>query len=289
MKVTEYAYAKINLYLDVISRRDDGFHNVLSVMHSVGLCDELTLTARQSSATVIILRVLSEEQIPSGPDNLVYKAVEQYLLASGITARVDIKLKKNIPVGAGLGGGSTDAAAALRAMNRIFGAQDTEQLLRLALSIGSDVPYCLLGGTYICEGRGEPTRRLDIQPLNFVVVLGKDRLTAKDGYAALDLLYSDFGGTVQKSTLSQSELYAAFSNGNPAPSCLYNVFEKVDLDGVKRALKVREALLELGASAARMSGSGPAVFGIFETKNAAETAFDKIKSLGYDAYLTSSV
>ena len=289
MKIIESAHAKINLYLDVLARRNDGFHDILTVMHSVGLCDELTVTAERAESSSVSLSVASDYPVPSGRDNLAYRAAEKYIEAAGITARVVIELKKRIPMEAGLGGGSSDAAAVLRAMNKIFGILSDGELQTIALSLGSDVPFCLVGGTCLCDGRGVPKQRLDTNSLNLLIVLGSGRITAKEGYDALDKLYSNFDGTVPKPTKDLAAIRPAFFKGEIEQDILYNVFERIPLAPIAEAISLRNLLLKNGAKAALMSGSGPAVFGIFEIKSEAEKAFDAMIKLGYSVYLTKSV
>ena len=289
MRITEYAYAKINLYLDVLSKRDDGFHDIRSVMHSVDLCDLIELSAEPSDKTEIALRITSDADIPSGEDNIVFKAVRQYLLSVGITARVNINLKKSIPVEAGLGGGSSDAAAALRAMNRIFGKLFDDELFDLALTLGSDVPYCLVGGTKLCRGRGVPTSALSVPPMHVLIALGTERITAKEGYLALDRKYSDFDGTVSKPELSESEIISAFTPAGIDEGVLYNVFESLDIPKLSEVKRIKRSMSEQGAKGSLMSGSGPAVFGIFSTKTEAEIALQHLEALGIKTYLTQSI
>jgi len=152
MYATERAYAKINLYLDVLGKRPDGYHSLLTLMQSVSLFDTIDLCVAESEQTEINIKVeypredaadIFVDSVPSGSENLVYKAASAYLLKTGITSKVDIVLTKRIPVGAGLGGGSSDAAAALRAMNKVFGFMDDLALLEIAAELGSDVPFCL--------------------------------------------------------------------------------------------------------------------------------------------------
>jgi 4-diphosphocytidyl-2-C-methyl-D-erythritol kinase len=153
---TEFAYAKINLTLDVVSKRSDGFHDIESVMHSLSLCDELIFTVCESDKTEISLEIKGNDSLPTDKNNLVCRAALLYLDKIGESARIGVTLIKKIPSAAGLAGGSSDAAATLRAMNRLYdGRLSEDELLTLAASIGSDVPYCLVGGTALCEGRGE--------------------------------------------------------------------------------------------------------------------------------------
>ena len=171
MRITEKAYAKINLFLDVLRRREDGFHDILSVMHSVSLADIINVDAFYAEQTHITIATDSKE-LSVDSSNLIYKAVEKYLGYFEFNANVSIYLEKNIPIGAGLGGGSSDAAATLRALNKIFCKADIDQLLELASELGSDVPFCVLGGTSVCVGRGESFHQLDTTPtFDFVIAI----------------------------------------------------------------------------------------------------------------------
>ncbi|MBO7170061.1 MAG: 4-(cytidine 5'-diphospho)-2-C-methyl-D-erythritol kinase, partial [Clostridia bacterium] len=155
MKVNEKAYAKINLFLDVTGKREDGFHELVSVMHSVGLADEIEVETKQADYSCITLE-MKNSSLPADERNLAYLAAEAFLDKTGITAAVHIRLEKHIPVCAGLGGGSSDAAAVLRAMNASFdNPLSVSELCELGATLGSDVPFCVVGGTRLCRGIGE--------------------------------------------------------------------------------------------------------------------------------------
>ena len=149
------AYAKINLFLAVGDLRPDGFHDILTVMRRTSLSDDVILETVADGRSEITLTVAGGDGVPTDNGNIAYIAAEEYLLAAGITDSVRIEIEKRIPVGAGLGGGSADAAATLRALDGIYGALSEEKMLEIALALGSDVPFCLFGRTAICEGRGE--------------------------------------------------------------------------------------------------------------------------------------
>ena len=191
MQVNEKAYAKINLFLDVTERRQDGFHNIVSVMQSVSLCDTILLNASCSDNTLI--RITSDDPgLPLDENNLIYKAAEKYLSYYGICAEVDIHLTKQIPIGAGLGGGSSDAAATLRALDKVFNLSSGNDLLRLSAEIGSDVPFCLIGGRALCTGRGEQLEAVKEYPINhFVISIGKEKVSTPKAYRALDEKYGN--------------------------------------------------------------------------------------------------
>ena len=282
--VTEKAYAKINLFLDVCALRSDGFHDLKTVMQRISLCDTLCLSAIPSDSTEISLCIKGAE-LPSDKGNLVYRAVSEYLSEAKIDARVCVTLEKNIPIAAGLAGGSSDAAAALRAINRELGAFGDAELLGIAARLGSDVPFCLVGGTTLCEGRGEIMTELPkLGTTHLVVAIGEDRISTPAAFARLDALFSRFDGSVVTGGEKRLEsLLSSIENASFNIEGLFNIFE-TDID--KNAIsvsKIKAEMLDMGASAAMMSGSGPSVFGIFtspeETKKAARALCD----LGYFA------
>ena len=160
MTVFEKAYAKINLFLDVTGRRNDGYHDIVTVMHSISLCDNIKLTTIPSDERRITI-ISNDSSLPVDSSNLVYKSAEKYMSNFNIKDSVEIWLEKRIPVGAGLGGGSSDAAAPLRALNRIYRCATKDQLLQMAAELGSDVPFCIDGGCATCTGRGENVRKFD--------------------------------------------------------------------------------------------------------------------------------
>ena len=196
--VKEKAYAKINLFLDVLSKREDGFHDIRTVMHTVSLCDDVTVFYTPRDKTSIRISVDGNRYLPQDSRNLAYRAAELYLKKTAITASVEIKLIKRIPVAAGLAGGSADAAAVLRALNRINHKRLTDKALsELAGELGSDIPYCLFGKSALCEGRGENITRLPNAFLgHFVVAVGNEHVSTPKAYGALDVTFSDFDGSI---------------------------------------------------------------------------------------------
>ncbi len=287
----EYAYAKINLYLDVLSKRDDGFHEVKTVMHSLSLCDELTVSLSPSNSRGIHITVSGDTRLPTDSRNLAYRAAELFLDSILLDAQVSIKLKKNIPIAAGLAGGSSDAAAVLRAMNRLAGRPLTgKRLLSLASALGSDVPYCLLGGTAICLGRGEHISRLPGAFLHAVVAISDEHISTPAAYAGLDELYSDFTGCRdQHPDRLYDALAASLSDGASELPELYNIFENVILPICPKAEQIKAKLSSMGATHTLMSGSGPSVFGIFGTESAARAAAEALLRDGFRAHYAHSV
>lgn len=283
MKLKEKAYAKINLFLDVLSVRSDGFHNIRSVMHSLDLSDTLEISIEENENTVITLS--TDIDLPVDINNLAYRAAKVYLDGAGIAARIDIRISKRIPISAGLGGGSSDAAAVLRALNKAYGAYDREGLIKSALSIGSDVPYALFGGTAICEGRGEPVSHVTLNDeLFFVVSKSDDSVSARDAYTDLDSKYmSDSGALLLDRDYSAAPQISFSSATGLIQAPIFNVFESVVGDKLAGVASIKEILYANGALASLMSGSGPAVFAIFDKKSKAENATAELRSLGYYA------
>ena len=289
--VKEYAYAKVNLYLDVVGRRPDGFHDIKTVMQSVALADVLTVSESAAPAPSVALTLKGNARLPTDTQNLAVKAAYAYMKHAGLSRRIHITLDKKIPIGAGLGGGSSDAAATLRAMNRLFGKMLSERvLLELAASIGSDVPFCLLGGTALCEGRGERVMRLSLpRALYFVIGSSGEHISTPTAYAALDGIYSFFDGSVPFGKTHLCDALSRFLKDDGDLPTLYNIFEEAILPECPSAAAIREKLLTLGAISALMSGSGPSVFGIFEDEISAKNAADALNALGYRATFAKSV
>ena len=290
--VKEYAYAKVNLYLDVLSKREDGFHDVKTVMHTVSLADEVTVTVKPSATARVTLCVVGHSKLPTDSRNLAVKAAELFLASTLISAEVNIRLVKNIPVAAGLAGGSTDAAAVLRALNKVFKRPLTEKrLLALAGELGSDVPYCLLGGTALCYGRGEIIERLpENLRLNVVVAIADEYVSTPTAYSELDRIYADFKEPrSDDSSLAFDAVIKAVTTGKLTDVKLFNVFENAIFPICSKAENIKKKMLELGATHSLMSGSGPSVFGIFPDEASATNAKSCFVNEGFRAYCALSV
>mgnify|MGYP003291955683 CR=1 FL=1 len=263
--ITKQAYAKVNTYLDVISKRDDGFHDILSVMRAVSLADTVRVEVLDNSVTSINLSV-SGADLPCDERNLAYRAAAKLLEKFGFCSEINIEIE--IPMEAGLAGGSTDAAATISALAEHYGISDKAALLELALEIGSDVPFCLVGGSMLCGGRGEKMTPVSGKFMHLVIAIGNSRVNTAAAYRRLDELHDDFKSP--KKILPEDY-----------ESRLYNIFEET-ADGETLALKERLSALSDGG--ALMSGSGPSIFGIFDTEEAALAARDSLIREGYTAY-----
>ena len=288
--IIERAYAKINLFLDVCSLRADGFHNVKTLMQSVSLCDELHIDVTDSNTRNIELTVNGAE-LSADADNLVYRAALAYLDATDISAYVHVTLEKNIPIAAGLAGGSSDAAATLRALNRYFGALRDDELLSVAAQLGSDVPFCLVGGTALCEGRGEIMTPISgVSGIPLVIAIGDDRISTPRAFARLDELFSNFDGSVSTGSDGKlQQILTSLETGDANLPGLFNIFE-TDIDkNAKSVSKIKAEMLKLGAKAALMSGSGPSVFGVFDTDSDADRAAKALCNIGFRAVHAATV
>ena len=271
--VNEKAYAKLNISLDVSGRRSDGYHDMVMVMQTVSLCDELTIT-KNGSGTVRAGSNLSF--IPGDERNLAVRAAVLYLERIGETGQgLHIELRKSIPVGAGMGGGSADAAAVLRAVNRMYdGRLSREELLDIAGETGSDVPFCLRGGTMLAKGRGELLTELPPMP-ECLYVICKPEFSV-----STPELFKKFDQIHRHRHPDTAGLIKALEDGELAQVCrrMYNVFEDVDDRRMRTVAAIKSALLDFGTLGAVMTGTGSAVFGVFTDRKAAESAAAALKN-----------
>ncbi|MGN0425674.1 MAG: 4-(cytidine 5'-diphospho)-2-C-methyl-D-erythritol kinase [Acetatifactor sp.] len=278
------AYAKINLGLDVIGRLSNGYHEVKMIMQSVGICDELTFEKQPAGITV----TTDSGELPTDENNLIYKAAKLLLDTCDVKEGVRIHLTKRIPIAAGMAGGSTDAAATLKAVNQLFRLDKTkEELMELGVKIGADVPYCILGGTALAEGIGERLTPLPSMPDCYLLVAKPDiNVSTKYVYTTLDatpiLSHPDIDGMA-------AAIFAGDLTGITAR--LGNVLETVTAPAHPIILEIKKKFLELGSDGVLMSGSGPTVFGIFSGKEDAEKAYASMKqsSLAGQVFLTTPV
>lgn len=278
------AHAKINLFLDITSRRSDGFHNIISFMQTVSLSDTVTIEQAESGIE------LKGNYSDYGKKDLAYRAAEAFFDCFGISAGVKIGIEKRIPMQGGLAGGSADAAAVIRGLSRIYNVEsETEKLLKLASSLGSDVPFCLVGGSRIAYGRGEilkPTSNLF--DCGIVIVEGNKGASTPEQFGELDRIHGNFEDHDPKTDKLESIINAIGScDIEKVGNNLYNIFQdsdKCDLSPIRK-------LKELGAYGALLSGSGSSIFGIYESFEKAESVSIFLNNIGYKShacYPTSS-
>lgn len=284
----ERANAKINLYLNVLSKREDGYHRIQSVMQTVSLCDLISLDFYPSVHTSIRMQASGDPSLPTDCRNLAFRAAERLLAHTGRSGAVEIRLEKHIPIAAGLAGGSADAAAVLRGLNALLGSPlSTEELCALGAGLGADVPFCIRGGCAEVGGIGEELesiRPMTSRPM-LVACLGEG-VSTPWAYAELDRRYGNFA-EVREEDGRLSRLLSALEKGEDLAQtgALYNVFEEAVLPQRPKAFALRQAMLDGGASAAMMSGSGPSVFGIFPDEQSAASTLEVLRGMGAVAFL----
>ncbi|MBQ9766938.1 MAG: 4-(cytidine 5'-diphospho)-2-C-methyl-D-erythritol kinase [Lachnospiraceae bacterium] len=277
-KHTAYAYAKINLSLDILGTRPDGYHEVQMLMQSLTLHDTITLTATEEKGIVM---TCSDTTLPVDEHNLAYRAAVLFCETYDIPCGIKLHLEKKIPVAAGLAGGSSDAAAVLRGLNEMFDFPATkEELAALGLRLGADVPYCLMLGTALSEGIGEKLTALPAAPSCYCL------LVKPEAGASTKQIYTDYDALAATTDIAHPDtegLLSALSAGDFAgiTSRLCNVLEPVTLRLVPEIATVKETLRELNADGVLMSGSGPTVFALFSDKEKAQRAEAHFKQTSY--------
>lgn len=270
------ANAKINLTLDILDKRDDGFHEVAMVMQEVSLHDTLVL---DKIATGIQLEIDNTE-LPADESNLCYKAAKLIIDEYGLTSGVNIKLTKRIPMAAGLAGGSADAAAVLKGMNELFSLNISEEkLCELGAKLGSDIPFCIMGGTMLATGRGEILERLpDLAGVDIVLAKPQVGVSTAWAYKTYDTGYT--GKHPDNKAMIQA---IAAGDISSVSKLLCNVLESVTIDKHVIIDQYKQTMLSAGALASMMSGSGPTVFGIAPDGSVAQKMADNIRHLDKDA------
>ena len=263
--LTELARAKINLTLDITGLRADGYHEVSMIMQTVELADEVSLKKISSGVklTMDATQIEGGEKIPADEKNLAWRAAIEFQKFCGRKLGVSIDLVKKIPAAAGLAGGSADAAAVIRGMNQLYAANlSVEELCEIGSRVGSDVPFCILGGTCLAEGRGEILTRL--APVkNFSVVLAKPAGEISTAWA-----YKAYDENPAKNHPPNREIIEQFGRGefDAAFKNFANVLEGVAIKKIPAVAEFKRKMIAAGAKVALMSGSGPTVFALTDDK-----------------------
>lgn len=276
------ARAKINLSLDVLSKRPDGYHEVRMVMQTLELHDEVSVEKIPQGIQI----ECNSPWVPKDETNIAYKAAQLMMDQFSIRNGVKIAIKKNIPVAAGLAGGSADAASVMRAVNELFQlGLKSDELMKLGRQIGADVPYCIRGGTMLAEGIGEVLTELPpFSGVDIVLIKPKIGVSTAWVYKNLDL------ARIIKRPDTQAIINAIGNKNRTAVShSMENVLETVTTKKFAVINEIKNTLLELGALGSMMSGSGPTVFGIFEDRQSAERAYNEIKCDRWDCFLTQTL
>lgn len=280
----EKAYGKLNLTLDILGRRDDGYHDMSMIMQSVDLCDDVTLTLDTKAA---VRCTCGDLVLPEGKVNLAVTAAEKFFAAMG--SRPDgyaVEITKRIPVQGGMAGGSSDAAAVLRCLYRHYGEPfDRDTLMAVAASVGSDVPYCVLGGTALAEGRGEILTKLPNAPqCTYVLVQPQFSVSTP-------ALFREYDGCIAQQHPNTKAAISAIEQGNLADLCrnMSNVFQPILNKQFPIIGQLCDCMTAHGALAACLTGTGSVVFGVYENDAAAKTGAEAVRQLGCKAFLAHPV
>ncbi|NLM42487.1 MAG: 4-(cytidine 5'-diphospho)-2-C-methyl-D-erythritol kinase [Clostridiales bacterium] len=273
MKYTEKAPAKINLAIDVLRKRSDGFHEVKMIMQSIALFDIISLRPVLDGRIVV---TSNSKEIPIDSNNIAYKTAAYLKHRYNVKAGVEIYIEKNIPVSAGLAGGSTDAAAVLKLLDKAWKLKlSKSELLDIAKKLGSDIPFCITGGTALAEGIGEKLTTIKPMPECFILLAKPDiEISTKEVYEAID----------QENITKRPDIDAIIEAIEAQDLAtmgkeLCNVLEYVTIKKCPIISDIKDKLIEYGALGSVMSGSGPTVLGIFQDQSLAYEAYDHIKSM----------
>ncbi|MBE7018282.1 MAG: 4-(cytidine 5'-diphospho)-2-C-methyl-D-erythritol kinase [Ruminococcaceae bacterium] len=272
-KLVKHAKAKINLTLDVLGKREDGYHDLKMIMVEIPLADTVTLTKQEGISVNTNLTFL-----PNNEKNIAFRAAKLFFEATGIQGGVSIEIEKKIPVSAGLAGGSTDAASVFLGLNELYEANlPLEKLQKLGNTIGKDIPFCLQGGVALAEGTGECLSVLPKLPSCWIVLIKPKHInvSTKEVFTSLQAskleLHPDTQGAI--SALESGDLQGISRR-------MYNVLEEVTVKKHPLISELKSVMLEEGAMGSVMSGSGPSVFGIFDSLDNAQKAKDRL--IAYD-------
>ncbi len=282
MKITSKAAAKVNLMLDLTAVLENGYHSIYTVMQSVGLYD--TVTVENTNSDKISL-TCNDDKMPLDNKNTAWKAAEYFFKYIGTPVQgVNIHIEKNIPSQAGMAGGSADAAAVIVAMNKLFSANLTEdELLSIGEKVGADVPFCILGGTRLCLNKGEVMAKLpDLPDCNIVIVKPDQGVSTKEAYSNYDsaqwIRHPDKEGFLFAATTSDFDTMCKKAA---------NVFEQVV--EVSDRVRIKAIMRNHNARLAMMTGSGAAVFGLFESEKDATACEKALKDIFSSVYRTKPV
>lgn len=282
MEIKVKAYAKINLMLDIINKRTDGYHDLFMIMQSIGIYDTVTITENKSRKISITCNI---DDIPLDSHNIAYKAAYEFFRQTKIKNKgINIDIVKRIPHAAGLAGGSADGAGVLVALNELCNAGLTDdELCAIGVKIGADVPFCIKGGTLLAQGIGDVLNK--VKPLRKChILIAKPDFSVNTAFA-----YKQFDENGKVHTPDKFGMLCAMQSRDLTDICskMENVFEQF-ID-VPNRVDIKEIMRNSGALGVCMSGSGPTVFGIFDDKEKAQSACEKLKPMVSDAIVTAPV
>ena len=276
------AYAKINIALDVVGKREDGYHLLKMIMQSIDLYDTIIIDKIDSG----IKLKCNKHYVPTDERNLAYKAAKLFIETYSINQGVEIDLVKNIPVSAGLAGGSTDAAGVLKLMNKIFDINASEEELKdLGLKLGADVPYCISGGTALCEGIGEKITQLKpFKDKMLVLIKPPFGVSTREVYKEFNLSKAIFHPKIEElmKAMEKDDIYFVANN-------MKNLLENVTLKKHRAITNIKEEVKLNGSIGTMMSGSGPTVFAFFDDMLKAQMCYDNMKKKYKDVFITRTI
>lgn len=277
------ALAKINLGLDVLRKREDGYHELRMIMQTINMYDQLDIEISKTPGIKITTNL---PFIPVNESNLVYKAAKLLMDEFQVEQGITVDLQKFIPVAAGMAGGSSDAAAAMIGVNRLFGlGLSVKELMERGVKIGADVPYCLLRGTALAEGIGDKLRALPPCP-DCYVLIGKPAISVSTKFVYENLHANELEYHPEIDKMLEA---IQWHNLNKIADCMGNVLETVTIPHYPVIQEIKDHMKEHGAINAMMSGSGPTVFGLFDDKTIAENACEALRAsrLARTVFLTT--
>ncbi|MTI66913.1 MAG: 4-(cytidine 5'-diphospho)-2-C-methyl-D-erythritol kinase [Firmicutes bacterium] len=276
------AYAKINLALDVIGKRNDGYHELRMIMQQVNLKDKITIKERKKDIVIKCDNPL----VPTDESNLVYKAYEILKNKFNIDKGIYIEIEKNIPVAAGLAGGSSNAAAVLKGLNKIWNLNLTDkELMDIAVNIGADVPYCIMGKTALAEGIGERLTKLPSFS-DKLILLTKPNIEVSTAYVYKNLNFKE----IDKRPDVFSIIEAMNNNDlNFVANNMINVLENVTTKEYSIINEIKQTMVKYNALGSLMSGSGPTVFGIFDNEKDIKECRDKLKEKFKEVFIAKTL
>ncbi|MFW2489837.1 4-(cytidine 5'-diphospho)-2-C-methyl-D-erythritol kinase [Clostridium chromiireducens] len=276
------AYAKINIALDVVGKREDGYHLLRMIMQTIDLYDIIEVEKCESGINI----TCNKHYVPTDERNLAYKAARLFKETYSIDEGVNINIIKNIPVSAGLAGGSTDASGVLKIMNKLFNINaNNNELKELGLKLGADVPYCISGGTALCEGIGEKITNLkSFQNKILVLIKPPFGVSTKEVYKSFDLSKVVFHPRIKEliEAIENDDIYFIANN-------MKNLLENVTLKKHKIISNIKEETILNGAIGTMMSGSGPTVFAFFDDMLKAQMCYDNMKKKYKDVFITRTI
>ncbi len=286
MVKSKKAYAKINYCLDVVGKRSDGYHDIVSVMQQTSLYDLVSLNLAKYSGGGNVIRISCDDKnVPCDRRNIAYKCAEKFFSYYNISGyAAEIAIEKHIPSAGGLAGGSSDGAAVLSLLGEMIGVDSSDgELYSIGASVGADIPFCIAGGCCVCRGIGERIEKIALPEMKFhiLIAVDGDGVSTPEAYGLIDRMEKRGSADVDAviDSLKSGEI----------PDRMYNIFEEVILPIRPCAAVLKEKIISLGGDGVMMSGSGPSIFGLFYDEAVRDYAYDRLRSENIRAYRCEAV